>query len=832
MNIHFLSSYRAFSAAICLLLLLGTTASPASEAFYQNRGVIGAARKIERAASGLRVLHTGAHPDDEDSALLAYLSLGEHARVWYLSLTRGEGGQNLIGPELSEDLGIIRTSELLAAREQDGAEQLFGRMIDFGFSKSADESLAHWGRDEVIKDIVRAIRMTRPHIVISRFSGTPRDGHGQHQAAGIGTREAIDAAADPERYPELGLAPWRVQKFYTQSFAESPDTTLKLDTSIYDPWIGRSLTAVGAKGRSQHRSQDMGMPEFETWRPSYLIRRLPPPSSAPETSVLDGLVIEPNPLRDRAKAILASPNILNEPHAVARKLAELLKDWRRRRPDDTAAIGDLESALANLLGIRLEAFADAPAVPIGGSVEVECVVYYPETTQLSDMKWSIESKEGLRAEPAEISPENPNQTDFKLIATHEAPPTVPYFLRSEPEGHLYEWNENRTAALPFEQPSAIAIFSAAFNSVPFELKVPVEHRRADPAFGEIRADLAVLPPVSVEFTPATRIVNLEDGSEAYNVEIQLENYLDRAFVDELVVFDSANPNQIAARLDVKLARGERARLNLQLTPEPGAPNHRQFMAKWSHQRGSAKHAYTLKRIDYRHIRPRLYSSLASLQVHEISVELPPDLKIGYVTGPGDDVGQVLTQLGADVQNLDARALASADLSQYDAIVLGVRAYEVRDDLKANNARLLDFARDGGTLVVQYNQYGYASGNYAPYPFNIRQPHDRVTDETAEVTLLDPDHPVFNFPNKITSEDFDNWIQERGLYFWSDWDERYTPLLASSDSGEEPKRGGLLYTKLGDGHFIYTGYAFFRQLPAGVEGSAQLFANLISLSRAP
>lgn len=822
-------------------------AAPASSAdepsFYQNRGVAGAVRQLKRAETGVRILHTGAHPDDEDSALLAYLSLGEGARAWYLSLTRGEGGQNLIGPELSEGLGIIRTSELLAAREIDGANQLFGRMIDFGFSKTAEEALSMWGRDEVVKDIVRAIRMTRPHIVISRFSGTPSDGHGQHQAAGIGTREAIDAAADPNRYSDLGLPPWRVQKFYVESFDRSSATTLEIDTSVYDPWFGRSFSAVGARGRSQHRSQDMGMPEFEVWRPSFLALQLPAAEGL-ESRIDEGLQLTRPKEWDNLERSLVTP--IGSPQEIADATSAILKQWEsksalgRMRDQDAESFADVIQACASGLGIRLEAFASGPDLPLGESVEVICTAYFPPESALRKMRWSIDAAQGLRVSEGPASPTPPKQgvetRAFKLSAEFNAEPSAPYFLRRPPKGHLYDWAGTKYAALPFERPAAVARFEAEFDGQTLVLEAPVEYRRADPAFGEIRSDLTVLPPVSISFSPDPCLLNLPQ--EKISVRVRAENLTGGEFRDRLVVFDPSNPESAAAEIEVALASKERREFELAFAPPATVRRHQNYAARWAGQQGNAKTAFTVNRIDYRHIRPRSYARPASLQIHLMNVAIPHGLKIGYVSGSGDGVAESLAQLGVEIRQLDPSSLEKADLSAFDAIVLGIRAYEVRNDLIANNQRLLDYVRDGGTLIVQYHKYDTFDSRLAPHSFNtagsnqgrFRGPHERVTDEAAPVTILAPEHPVFHSPNEITQRDFEGWIQERGLYFWLNWDERYTPLLASADPGEEPKKGGLLMAKAGKGNYIYTGYAFFRQLPAGVEGAAKLFVNLVSLGK--
>ena len=824
--------------------------------FYENRGVVGLAQALRRVEVGLRVLHVGAHPDDEDSALLAYLSLGRGARVWYLSLTRGEGGQNAIGPELSEDLGVLRSAELLAARRDDGAYQLFGRMIDFGFSKSAEEALDRWGREEVLRDVVRVIRLTRPHIVISRFQGTPRDGHGQHQAAGWAAAEAIAAAADPERFPDLaaeGLRPWRVQKYYVGTFQAGPEVTLTLDTSRYDPWIGRSVGAVGYRGRSRHRSQDMGMIEFENSRPSHLIRREPPPS-APESDLFEGVQPDALGLDPSPGALLRRPDLLTNPSVLAPDLVRLIERARAAGADPWA-LGDLEAALGEALGLRLEALAERPHVILGGEVNVVCAAYLPEPSALERARWSLlPAVQGLRVEPPGAADPSegsdaPGRGRFRIVAGPRATPSLPYYLRQPPDGDRYGWPEGREAASPFGSPAVVARLEARVEGVAVGWSVPVEHRRAAPTRGEIRSELEILPPISVRFDPPWLLVPKKAWfGHRFPVETEVVNLSDQPLTGSLIGVWLAHPSLVEAGSSSVVLPPERAlrlELNLTIPAGLGEPRPAQgqrdsdptppdlWAAHWLEApiAGTEGGASRVDRIDYAHIRPRSLVRPAELRLHRLAVTVPEGLKVGYLPGSGDEVAVALAQLGVEVIELDEAVLARPGLADLDAIVLGVRAYEARPGLKDLNPRLLDYVNAGGTLLVQYNRYPFETMGAAPWPMAFARPHDRVTNPAAPVTILEPAHPVFHFPHEIVESDFEGWVQERGLYFWSRWDDAYRPLLACADAGEEAKAGGLLVARLGRGHYIYTGYAFFRQLPAGVNGAARLLVNLISLRRA-
>lgn len=836
-------------AILCLVLPCiavqadGATEFPGPRPFYKNKGIPGIARDLHRAATGVRILHIGAHPDDEDSALLAYLSLGLGARVTYLSLTRGEGGQNLIGTEFGRDLGIVRTEELLASRRIDRASQLFGRMIDFGFSKSPEECFEKWGRENIVEDIVRAIRHVRPHIVISRFQGNAGDGHGQHQASGIAAREAIAAAADPERFPhllELGLEPWEIQKSYSMALRDISNATLTIDTSTYDPWSGHALVALGAHGRSQHRSQDMGTLELERRRASYLIREIPAHDpDHPERDLFEGLRLESGTTSVETSGPITA-RVPETPQAIptAKSLATLLSRYRAGGSIIAEVEADIEHALAATLGIRLEAFSDAPSVAPGASMTISCTAHTPGSLVnigLDAMRWSLATSDDLQIVPMSSGgrPQaDPRNTTFKVACSPDAAPTIPYYLRESADGLVYRWPAATPVGFPFEAPLAIATFEASYSGVSFSLSVPVQHRRADPAFGEIRSLFAIAPRASVSFAPASIV--LTPGVESARVEIAIDNLSSEDFTGDLEIFFASKPESVAASYSVQIPAGKRVTRSLEIDAN-ALPDERgtfKLAARWRSDADSSLPAWHSPRLDYRHIESRFLTKHAEANVYRMDVELPEGISIGYVEGSGDTVGELLAQLGADVTMLDEAALNAADLSRFDSIVTGVRAWEVRDDLVANNERVLDYVRGGGTLVVQYNKYALSRRNVVPFSFQYSVPHDRVTVEDAPVTILDPLHPIFNYPNKITDADFEGWVQERGLYFWNQWDEALVPLLECNDPGEEPKRGGLLVAELGEGKYVYTGYAFFRQLPAGVEGAARLFANLVSLGRAP
>lgn len=811
---------------------------------------------IERLASPVRILHIGAHPDDEESGLLAYLARGLKARTGYLSLTRGDGGQNLIGGELYEALGLIRTEELLAARAIDGAEQLFARAYDFGFCKDPAEALARWGEERLLADTVRAVRSFRPHIIIARFAGTPDDGHCHHQVAGIIARRAFHAAADPNSFPDQGLRPWSAQKFYVVS--NEREATIAINVGEFDPLFGRSYYQIGMAGRALHRSQGQGALELRG--PVYAYLKLAESRAgpvAPESSIFDGIAsaleaaAEDEVSRERLREIesliasaaaayhprnrLASAELLLKALAKLRELMGNDRDPELRFLLERKA-AEFNEAISALLGISLEAVVPQPAVVPGEELKLEVKFLNRAATEVSLNRVEVIVPEGWsRAPLGTMSPAVLNYNEearlgFAIRVAEAARPTMPHWLRRERSGDSFATEEMDLAILPHAPPEVMA--RAYYSAWGYEasIEAPAEFIAADPAEGEIRLSLAVVPKAAVRITPELLLLPLKTRGERARFKIEVESNWPGEMSGRLRLIlpkgFSARPE--AVELSFK-RRGEKrgALFELLIPPQAAAG---EYSVEALFEQGGERYASGYRLISYPHIRPNRVYRPARARLLLLDAKLPERLRLGYVMGSGDSVPEVLTQLGASVQLLDSDALAFSELDRFDAIIVGVRAYAVRDDLKALNARLLDYVRRGGLLVVQYQTYEFFEGNFAPYPLKANRPHDRVVDETAPVEMLEPEHPIFNRPNRIEARDFEGWVQERGLYFAAEWDRRYRALLASADKGEEAKRGGLLVASYGIGTYIYTGYAWFRQLPAGVPGGIRLFLNLVSLRR--
>lgn len=840
----------ALALAGLALLPLAPTPARAQEGIGEYRGAQAMGLALRRLGTTKRVLMIGAHPDDEDTQLLAQLALEQGADVAYLSLSRGEGGQNGIGPELHEALGLLRTEELLAARRVDGAQQFFSRAYDFGFSKNADEAFRHWPRQELLRDVVGVIRVFRPDVVVAVFSGTPRDGHGQHQVSAIVAREAFDAAGDPSLFPEqirAGLQPYRPKKYY-RSLRGSPDSaTVRISVGTLDPLIGRSPFQLAMASRSRHRSQDMGVPQPAGPRWGYLLR-LVPAATGPEQSMWEGIDTTLS-LRDPRTAeyeriageVKGQASVL-QPEAMADRLARAVHLLQDALPSASPAerftlqheLDDTERALTLAAGVQVDAVADAARIVPGEEFGLELSAWNggtrPVTIAALDPAlpagWTATAQD---AAPGELAPGALVRRRFRVRVPADAAPTEPYFLRQPRDGDLYRWPADWSVdARPFEPAPVQAVARVTLAGATVPVQREATFREVDPRQGELRRPVLVVPAVSVLLEPEVTILPTNDPSRALRYRVRLTGEAPQPVSGVLHVTVPPGWRADADGQRITLAPGEPRDVEVAVTPPAGVtagsiPVTAAFGADdgRSYSRG-------LELVDYPHIRARpLYRDAASA-VRAFDVRVPAGLRVAYVEGAGEVGPSILHQLGITPSVLTADSLAGADLSKYDVIVTGIRAYEVRHDLAASNARLLDYVKRGGTLIVQYNKYEMVNGHFNPFPITLANPHDRITDETAPVRILDPASPVFTTPNRITDADWQGWVQERGLYFAHTWDPAYTPLLEMADPGEAPLRGGLLIAKYGQGTYVYTGLAFFRQLPEGVPGAWRLFANLLAL----
>ena len=798
-------------------------------------GVAALAGALKQLGANKRVLVIGAHPDDEDTELLAILSRGMGVRAAYLSLSRGEGGQNLIGPELGPELGIIRTEELLAARQLDGARQFFTRAYDFGFSKTADETFRFWPRDSLLVDVLAVIRRFRPQIVLSIFSGTPRDGHGQHQVAGIVARQAFETLRDSS---------WGPVKLYRAAWSDTGATTLRLDGGALDPLAGRSYHQIAMAGRSRHRSQDMGQFEragpsvdrlaFVEWRDGRRGTKDGDGLFAGVDTVLHG--------RARYVALLDSARVrLNpsRPAAIVPLLVRALRELGRGTVGETDAEQreSLEHALAAAAGVAIDGFVDDGIVIPGERLEVEATVWNAGAGGVTLDGIDVTAPPGWKVERLDAAtspvPQGALATRrFAVTVAPDAPRSQPYFLRHPLAGGLYDWTGTPAdwRGLPFE-PSLVEMAARlTIAGQPVTLRREVVYRYRDQGIGEVRRPIVVTQPFDVAVTPDLVVWPIDGAAGGpRHFTITVTNRARGPAATQVVVTPPSGWAAAPAE-SLSFQREDEAKsLTVTVALPPGARPGVYALQAAAVTAGERKEG-ALAVIDYPHIRPRPVAHASTAELRAARIALPAVTRVGYVRGASDRVPEALQAVGVPLELLGPDTLARGDLSRYDAIVIGSRAYEVDAALVASNGRLLDYARTGGLVIVQYQQYPFVNGNFAPYRLSIARPHDRVTDETAPVTERDAAHRVFHVPNEIGPDDWAGWVQERGLYFAHDWDAAYTPLLETHDPGEPPLFGGLLVAAVGQGTYVYTGLSFFRQLPAGVPGAYRLFANLLALGK--
>jgi LmbE family N-acetylglucosaminyl deacetylase len=799
-------------------------------------GVAALAGMLEQLGANKRVLMIGAHPDDEDTQLLVLLSRGLGAQAAYLSLSRGEGGQNLIGPELGPGLGIIRTEELLAARELDGARQYFTRAYDFGFSKSADESFRFWPRDSLLRDVVDVIRRFRPQVIVSVFAGTPADGHGQHQVSGLIARQAFDLLRD---------STWGPVKLYRSTRGDSAATTLALPVGTLDPIIGQSYYQLAMASRSRHRSQDMG--QLQRPGPSSVGLALlatrhaasPPEREGGLFAGVDTVVAGAG--MDRYAVLIDSARATLNPWRPAAVLPYLTRALHILGSADGDQRALLERAIAIAAGVVIDGTTDDGIVTQGQRLQVAVTVWNAGDSGVRVDSVDVRVPAGWTAErldfgAALVGPGSVSTRRFVVGVARDAERTQPYFLRRPLTngGGLYDWTgvPPDVRGLPFEPPPVEARVRLTIAGEPVTLTREVVYRYRDQAIGEVRRPLFVTRDVDVVIAPAEVLWPVDGGGkEPRRFTVTLTNR-SRGPAAARVTFTAPRGWPPVPAESLTFGREDETKsLTVALSPPT------QRLAPGSYELRAAavggdgrRHEGALQIIDYPHIRPRAMVQGSTVQIRAAQIALPALSHVGYVRGAADRVPEALLAVGVPVELLGPDSLARGDLSRYDAIVIGSRAYETDPALVANNARLLDYARGGGLLLVQYQQYPFVDGGYAPYPLRIARPHDRVTDETAPVTALDPAHPVFHYPNAIGPDDWREWVQERGLYFAHDWDSTYVPLLETHDPASPELKGGLLVAPLGRGTYVYTGLSFFRQLPAGVPGAYRLFANLLGLKR--
>ena len=838
---------RVFSPRFALILLFGIASSAAVAQFPPapgtGPGLAETIEAIDAARVTTRILYITAHPDDESAAVLTYLARGLHAEVALLSITRGEGGQNALGPEQAPQLGLIRTQELLAATRGYGVKLYFTRAKDFGYSKTPEETMKVWG-DEVLADMVLVIRTFRPHIVINNWGGA-RGGHGHHQAAGILTPRAVQLAADMDAFREQfqeGLYPWgeqgaRVMILDLERGSETPKGyVLPLDE--VSPLWGKTWREIGLDAFANHRTQGISAflgsaflrrpialrssSDLEL-APSYLAQPL---TNIPETNFPFGAMKDAElalrQARDSASKLHWAGTVSSLANAaqliagIEKHLASVVnidsiiyaKMLRVAKYDLRRAHEKIDSALRLAAGLEVTAQADKSDLVARDSfvvtararcrAEVGCV--------LGELRLIL--PQGM--EEAKREGDTARGFSFTVRVNRAARP-------------LTAWELQQPEPLPMvsaEQTASLAGYT-------FRLSAPLMYLQASSTRVD-RVPLRIVPAYTLAVEPKQAMEVLAKARKPFDVLLRVHSYATQAAKVNLGL-DVPNGWTSSAPVTVEFAGAGDQYAKLTVTPPKKLAAGSYTIGAYA-KRGEEKFTASLEPLPS--MPTQLWEEPAECVVHAFDVNVPEKLRVGYITAENEPIPQALERLGIRVEMLDAAALAFGDLSKYDAIVVGVRAYELRSDLAPANQRLLRYVEEGGTLVVQYERnFVWDRLKPAPYPATIGD-GPRITDENSSVRFLRPDDPLLNYPNKITQEDFRGWVQERGLYFWSEFDPRYQAVLAMNDPGEKELSGGLVFVRYGKGAYIYTGLAFFRQLPEGVAGAYRLFVNLLSQSRAP
>ncbi|MES2620935.1 MAG: PIG-L family deacetylase [Bacteroidota bacterium] len=783
------------------------------------------------------VLFVAAHPDDENTRLLSYLANERKLRTGYLSITRGDGGQNLIGKEQGELLGLIRTQELLAARRTDGAEQFFTRANDFGYSKNPEETLGFWNKDSTLADMVWIIRQFKPDVIINRFPTTGEGGHGHHTASAILALEAFEAAANPAMFPEQlkYTQVWQAKRVFWNTFnfggnnTTSPDQ-LKVDVGLFNPLIGKNYGEIASESRSMHKSQGFGtarqrgeMIEFfkqlkgeevkndlfeaidQTWK------RIPGSETIQQT--LTELLQKHDAARPAA-SVAALVKLYKQIEALKETDATVAY-WKKQKLRET------ESLILSCSGLWLEAAApDYAAVP-GDSINVSAQIINRSVVPVTLQRVSF-------FEQGDTVPKLNLKTNelytFKQAQTLSASASFsnPYWLNEKHNIGRYVVKDPLMAGVP-ENKSAVGVtFDIEVQGLKLRIFRGLTYKAADPVKGEVYRPFEILPPATVNMSEKVYVFN---GSVVKSLQLRVKAHTKGVKGTLQLEAGEGWKVEIKNPAFALTEKGEETTVEATLTAGKEAKASR---LKASLKIGANTYNKSIQRIEYDHIPYQFILSDAEAGLINIDLK-KTGTHIAYIPGAGDEVAACLKEIGYQVTELTDDMLTHSNLSEYSAIVCGIRAYNTNERLQVHYNRLMDYVKKGGNLIVQYNtnnRIGPLLAKMAPYPFNISR--DRVTDETAAVKFVRPQHSVLNYPNVITEKDFEGWVQERGIYFATEADSGYTTILSMNDPKDKPSEGSLIVAPYGKGNFVYTGLAFFRQLPAGVPGAYRFFVNLLSL----
>jgi LmbE family N-acetylglucosaminyl deacetylase len=784
------------------------------------------------------VLYMAAHPDDENTDIITFLANDRLATTGYLALTRGDGGQNLIGPEIRDLLGLIRTQELLAARRIDGGQQFFTRANDFGFSKSADEAFQIWGKNEILSDVVKIFRQFKPDIILTRFPPDERAGHGHHTASAILAGEGFDAAAKPDAFPEYAkeFGTWQVKRLYTNTgrwwnkdINENTPNIITLDVGGFNPLLGKSYTEISALSSSQHKSQGWGRRGKRGYNPEFLEHVK---GERAQKDIFEGVVTTWARVKGGEKIQILVDRVIKDfsegdPAASVPLLLQIKKElnalengvWKKRKLLETDQL--IQDCLGLFIEVTSTSFRASPGQKIKTSIELV-------NRSANDIKLDEISSQALHWDTAYSNMLKPNN----LAQVKSSYPTIdaakeysdPYWLKKEHGTGLFTVSNRDYIGLPENPPAVDFDFTLNIGGEKLTIKRPLIYKWVDPVKGELWRPFEIVPPVFVN--PADKVV-IFNSNEPKEISFTVR---------------SSGEEMLKGNLSLEVPAGWKAEPASQYFEftKPGEEQRKSFVVHPSSKEFSGsvqafaevngkKFDKALQLVNYDHIPIQTLLPVSAVKAIRINLKKEGNV-IGYVKGAGDDIPAALRNMGFEVWEMKDNEITAANLKRVDAVVLGVRALNTNDRIRFFMDDLLEYVKNGGTLVVQYNNnFDLETEKFSPYTLKLGR--DRVTQEDSEVRILKPDHPVLNIPNKITPKDFEGWVQERGLYYPSQWDQNFEAILSMNDKGETPKDGSLLIAKYGQGNYVYTGLSFFRELPEGIPGAYKLFANIVSLGKA-
>ncbi|MFN7847842.1 MAG: PIG-L family deacetylase [Bacteroidota bacterium] len=816
-----------------VLLFFNSTLIAQPDSPKSSAEILQALHKLNTVGS---VLYIAAHPDDENTRLLSYMSKEQKVRTGYLSITRGDGGQNLIGKEQGEMLGLIRTQELLAARRTDGAEQFFTRAFDFGYSKTPEETFNFWNRDSILSDMVWVIRNFKPDVMICRFPTTGEGGHGHHTASAILALQAFDDAANPQKFAwQLKYTQvWQARSIFWNTFNFGTTNTtaenqLKFDVGVFNPLLGKSYGEIAAESRSFHKSQGFGSAKQRGQALEYF-KYLKGDSC--KNHVLENINLSWSRLKgtqEIQKTIDACIKQFNHQHPEE-ILPQLIQVYRLIKEisnqDHTAThwkkikLQEVEQLILACSGFWIECSADDYSVVPGGNFLLKCEVAARSKSNIKINKINFENQDSVMNKSL-VYNEN-IQIKHRYSVAENCSYSNPYWLNRAHLPGTFEIADRLSIGAAENTPAINIPINISINDFELTLTKPVIYKSTDPVKGEIYRPFELLPAVTINFNETVYaltdanaknidvVIKANTSNVKANLELHAEGF-DLTYAKE--IFIAKKGDELIVPVTIKRSAN----------PQSGMLQAKIVMnGKVFNQ--------SIRRINYDHIPAQFVLSNAETKIMNIDIK-KAGTNIGYIPGAGDDVPACLKQIGYKVTELTDKMIENENLNVYDAIVTGVRAYNTNERLQIYHPRLMEYIKNGGNLVVQYNtnnRIGPVKAVIGPYPFTISR--ERVTDENAKMNLLDAAHPAFNVPNKIEAKHFDNWVQERGIYFAAELDTNYQSLISAHDPHENDHKGSLIVAKYGKGNFVYTGLAFFRQLPAGVEGGYQLFVNLLSLPK--